>query len=595
MKFTTKTIRVIFLFISAIMAFSAMAETTPAFPGAEGHGRYTTGGRDGKVYKVTTLEDTGRLGSLRYAISQKGIRTIVFDVSGTIHLKSALKITNDDITIAGQTAPGDGICLTDYPVTISANNVIIRYIRFRLGDDFAQESDGLGGMDKKHIIIDHCSVSWSTDECLSVYGCDSITVQWCIISQSLRESVHEKGTHGYGAIWGGVKSSYHHNLIAHHDSRTPRFGSRPGTVCREVVDMRNNVIYNWAGHGCYGGEGMNINIVNNYYKPGPATAKASSQVKYRIAKFGVTTTSACISSVNGNDTIWNAWKPKHHLWGKYFIDGNVMEGNSAVTDDNWTKGIYEQIVNKECDYLYNDAVKDSIRLIKPLTTDYITTHSAKMAFDRVMDYVGASLSRDTLDAVMISDTKNKTATYGNSGGYPGLINTPSDVMPVDAPSDWTPLPQLMSKVAKQDTDGDGIPDSWEEANDMDINDPADANLKNKDGYTYLELYINGLVRHITSGQNAGGEVLEDTGLTDSLTRKIYDNDLNEVYVHTEKGRVCIKRLNLNTDIQIYNMYGGLIKAESAQGKEIYISLPAGAYIVRVSSGINVRTFKILNI
>ena len=410
MKHFTFLMKSVFIILSCFLTIQISTAQTPAFPGAEGHGRYTTGGRGGKVYYVTNLSDDGQPGSLRYAIEQKGTRTVVFNVSGTIYLKSQLKVINDNITIAGQSAPGDGICIADYPFVISCNNVIIRYLRFRLGDRYAQEADGLGGMDKKNIIIDHCSISWSTDECCSVYGCDSITLQWNLISQSLRNSVHDKGTHGYGAIWGGALASYHHNLLAHHDSRTPRFGSRPGTVMREVTDMRNNVIYNWAGHGCYGLEGMNINIVNNYYKPGPATKKASAGVRYRIAKIGLTRTESCISSINGTDTIWNAWYPKHHVWGKYFVDGNVVEGYDDVTKDNWTKGIYAQIVNSECDYKYTSVTKDTIKIDIPPATDYITTHTAEDAFDRGMDYVVASLVRDELDSVVRNDTRTGTAT-----------------------------------------------------------------------------------------------------------------------------------------------------------------------------------------
>ena len=250
------------------MAISAFAqfEKAPAFPGAEGFGRFTAGGRGGAVCHVTSLEDAETEGTFRWAVQKSGARTIVFDVSGTIFLKEPLSIRNGDVSILGQTAPGDGICIADYPFVISANNVIIRYMRFRLGNRqvMYHEGDGLGGMDRENIIIDHCSVSWSIDECLSVYGSKNISVQWNIVDQSLVNAGHSKGNHGYGGNWGGSGASYHHNLLAFHVSRCPRLGPRVGTQKDERMDLRNCVMYNWDGNGCYGGEGMNVNIVNNY-------------------------------------------------------------------------------------------------------------------------------------------------------------------------------------------------------------------------------------------------------------------------------------------------------------------------------------------
>ncbi len=554
------------LFLGCLLSFATMmqAEDLPAFPGAEGFARYITGGRGGKVYHVTNLNDSGD-GSFRWAVGQSGARTIVFDVSGTIFLKSALALQNGNVTIAGQTAPGDGICIAGYPFTIKANNVIIRFLRFRLGNENVayHEGDGLGGMDKSNIMVDHCSVSWSIDECLSVYGSKNITVQWCIASQSLRNSGHSKGTHGYGGNWGGSGASYHHNLICHHESRTPRLGPRPSTQSDERMDLRNNVIYNWAGNGCYGGEAMNVNMVNNYYKPGPATDTKSASIAYRIASPGIRTVDYCLDkgsiataynkvkgttytdkNVSGSassdgtknyvsigttryeidmaaNTIdvdgtpvkvsWNSWKPTLHTWGKYFVDGNKIEGHEDVTTDNWTKGIYAQISNGSgVDSTYTQGTKDSLRIDEPIAFVATTTHTPDMAFEKVLKYVGACYARDALDSVMVADTRDRKATYSGKSfrsGSHGIIDTQNDCL---APGDTSAWPELKSLPAPADTDRDGMPDEWETENGLDPNDPADGNTLDADGYTMLEVYMNSLVADIMEGCTSDGELLGKT-------------------------------------------------------------------------------------
>ena len=258
------------------------------------------------MIEVTNLNNSGT-NSLRAAIQNYGARTVVFRVSGTIELKSELEIENSNITIAGQTAPGDGICIKNGGFKIDASNVIIRYIRFRPGDENPiDEWDGLSGENNQNIIIDHCTASWSVDECMSLYDNKNMTIQWCLISESLNNSYHEKGPHGYGGIWGGMGASFHHNLFASHTSRFPRFnGARTNsTPENEICDYRNNVCYNWGGNNVYGGESGNYNVVDNYYKAGPATGSGSMQ--YRIAD------------------PWHS--DEYGPYGKWYITGNYVYG-----------------------------------------------------------------------------------------------------------------------------------------------------------------------------------------------------------------------------------------------------------------------------
>ena len=507
-------IKPLFLAFCGLLATRSVPaqELQPAFPGAEGFGRYVTGGRGGNVFHVTNLNDSGE-GSLRWALSQAGIKTIVFDVSGTIELKSKLNIPSNT-TIAGQTAPGDGICVADYPCAINGNNVIVRYMRFRLGNDYVTTNgadgwDGFGALDKNNYIIDHCSVSWSIDECLSCIGGKNITVQWCISAQSLRHAGHTKGNHGYGGNWGGSGASFHHNLMIHHESRTPRLGPRYTTQLDERMDMRNNVIYNWTGNGVYGGEAMTINIVNNYYKPGPGSPSGVKGM--RIAAVNLRTTKYV--------TQYTAYKPTEHIWGKFFVDGNVNTKYSQVTEDNWTYGMYNQISNSDNDNLYTAVAKDTMRLRSPMPFPHTTTHSADVAYEKVLAYAGASLHRDSHDALMVSDCRDGIATY--TGDYyekkatsptegkknaAGIINSPYDNTPAGADDNWSPWPTLTSNIPPVDTDGDGIPDSWEEEHGLDPNNAEDGKIVAEDGYTNLEHYLNSLVEDITEAQLADGTI-----------------------------------------------------------------------------------------
>lgn len=449
-----------------------VSEAPLAFPGAEGFGREATGGRGGKVIKVTNLNDSGA-GSLRAAITAAGARIIVFETSGTIDLKSGLNISNGDVTIAGQTAPGDGVTLKNYPVNVNADNVIIRFMRFRMGDAAQQEADALGGRFHKNIIVDHCSMSWSTDECVSFYGNENFTLQWSIVSESLRNSAHAKGAHGYGGIWGGKNASFHHNLLAHHDSRNPRLGEEAGKAfaLNDLVDLRNNVVYNWGNNSAYGGEAMNVNLVNCYYKPGPATAK-----KERILSIDKNKT-------NGSEV--------YDRWGRFYIDGNHVEGSARATADNWAYGVFNQFHGSYG--AVSEADKAAMKLSEPHPIqENVTTHTAQEAYERVLAYGGASLLRDAVDLRVIENVREASFTApGSNGSSNGIIDSQGDV------GGW---PELRAAPAPLDTDSDGMPDAWEKAHQL---DPAKANANDKSlstAYDNVEVYMNSLVKEIVEAQ-----------------------------------------------------------------------------------------------
>jgi pectate lyase len=437
-----------FLFLSC--GFShAQKEKPVAFPGAEGFGKYATGGRGGEVLYVTNLNDDGP-GSLREAIRKKGPRIVVFAVSGTIELESPLDINNPDITIAGQSAPGQGICVRNYSVNVKADNVIIRYMRFRMGDEKKYEGDALSG-NKGHsnMMIDHCSMSWSTDECASFYRNKDFTLQWCIISESLNNSVHSKGPHGYGGIWGGVRATFHHNLLASNKSRNPRFSGSPTTLNTpdELVDFRNNVIFNWEANSTYGGEKGHYNMVNNYYKPGPATEKSKS------------------------NRIVNPWMP----YGKFYIHGNIMEGDAVVSNNNWNGGVQPQ----------EGGVIDSFRTNKPFEVLPIQLQSAKDAFQSVINKAGANLYRDAADERIIKEIKSGKAPFGKDKN--GIIDSQRDV------GGW---PELLSENAPKDDDRDGMPDEWEKAHHLDPSQNDAALYSINKNYTNIEVYLNSIVEKI---------------------------------------------------------------------------------------------------
>lgn len=460
-----------------------------AFPGAEGGGMYTEGARASQtqeVYHVTNLNDSGE-GSFRDAVSKSG-RFVVFDVSGMIDLLSNVTLKSNT-TILGQTAPGDGICIRGNNVKVGGNNVIVRYVRFRVGAHMADGTDtrAQDGFeitdDCQNVIIDHCSISWGTDENLSAYAVKDVTIQNCIVAEALNQSVHDKGEHSYAAIWGGVNLSIHHNIISSHKSRNPKIGTSETvamtqgyTDAETVVDIRNNIFYNWGDKAGYGAEnGANVNIVNNYYKPGPATPENK---RGRIFEF---------SPGNKYQPGWS---------GAIYADGNYVADNgsdaAAVNENNWQ-------VEKGTGIYTGAGVQTYQKLDKPNETyinDYpITTTDAQSAYEYVINNAGARLPKtDVVDTRILNDVINGTGASGSKGSV-GLVDDPRDTVPENDAENYDdrgyPIWESVSRDADYDTDGDGIPDAWETAHGLNPSNPTDSLLIGPNGYTYLELYANG--------------------------------------------------------------------------------------------------------
>ena len=539
----------VILFSAAILCMNFMpamsqGDSLLAFPTAEGYGKYTVGGRGGRVIEVTNLNDSGE-GSLRAAIDASGPRTVVFRVSGTIDLKSALKIKNPYITIAGQTAPGQGICIKRYPLNISADEVIIRHIRVRLGDETGDDSDAIFCRYQKNIILDHVSASWSIDETMSIYCCENVTIQWCMISESLYNSNHIKGAHGFGGIWGSNYSTYHHNLIAHHSSRNPRFASGSG-----YNDYRNNVIYNWGYNSCYGGEKneddpnynfFEINMVANYYKPGPATQPGD--VSHRIA-----------NPSYRSDTDY----------GKWYVSDNYMEGNSAVTQNNWAGGIQVSSSN----------MLTNLRVLEPWPAMPINEQTAEDAYESVLNNVGATHPyRDDVDYRIADEVRYGYATYegetyeknknvADKSQLCGIIDSQEDV------GGW---PELKSAPAPLDTDGDGMPDEWEMKYGLDPQ-TADNNQLNAEGYTAIEVYINSLAGE-TMNTNFGGASVE------LLTANV------EMLTATwcpETSMLTLSTDGIGATLSVFTLSGMLTRQMTVDDNRIDLSsLSQGTYIVKV--------------
>ncbi len=456
-----------------------------AFPGADGGGKYVAGGRGTSIHVIYSLDDDPKdpqPGTLRYALEKaNGPRVIVFNVAGRIDLDFPIEVKHGQITILGQTAPGDGICISGYPLKIYADDVIIRFMRFRLGDLNKLEADALSVMSgAKNIMIDHCSCSWSTDECLSIYGVSNATVQYCIVSESLNNSVHAKGAHGYAGIWGGENTTFHHNLLAHHSSRMPRFDHDYVTTTNVgPTDFINNVVYNWSSNSAYGGESSSAtgnqrqyNFIANYYKPGKAT---KSGVKERL----LNPTTSCDHV--GTDGKHQGCIPSYGgtiIPGKFYVMNNIMDGSTSVTTDNW-KGVHPDDNSRinECRSSSRFSFENC------LTGEQAADH----AYETVLAKAGCSLKRDAVDARIVNEVQQGSYTYkGSNGSTGGLIDTPSDV------GGW---PSYSGTVT--DSDFDGIPDEWETSHGLNPNDRKDAVLTTiQPPYMNIEAYANELVKDL---------------------------------------------------------------------------------------------------
>ena len=462
----------------------------PAFPGAEGGGMYTFGGRGGNIYTVTSLEDSGP-GTLREACEKGGARIVVFNVSGIIRIKSPLIIRAPYITIAGQTAPGDGICVAGESVWINTHDVIIRHMRFRRGETFVgRRDDAIGGNPVGNIMIDHVSATWGLDENMSMYrhmyspGAGypdekkptvNITIQNSLFGEAL-----DTYNHAFGSTLGGENCAFIRNMWANNAGRNPSIG------WNGIFNFANNVVFNWYNRSTDGGDyTANYNIMNNFYKPGPVTNLAEP-ISYRILK-----------PESGRS------KLPYMVFGRAYVNGNIVNGNEKVTKDNWDGGI--QIENKKGELMTYDEAKvyfDKMKSDKPFPMPWFRPFmKADEAYEYVLKNVGATLPiRDKVDERIVRTVKTGVPEYAKGLEKKEFYQFEHRRLPMDSYkkgiitdiSQVGGYPEYKGKPYV-DTDKDGIPDKWEKKHRLNPNDPADAKLdSNNDGYTNIEDYINGI-------------------------------------------------------------------------------------------------------
>lgn len=569
----------------------AETEAVKAFPTAQGYGRFATGGRGGVVVRVTNLLDYNPAteqpipGSFRWAFTQGrdstknrfGVwtysykpLTIVFAVGGVIELKADFSSNRGNVTIAGQTALGEGVCFKGYTLKFGGySNYIVRHLKSRPGDASGAETSAARLENGSNYIFDHCSFSWGIEETTHFSSGEHFTIQWCLLSESLYNSIHKKGERGYAAQWGGQYATYHHNLLAHHNSRSPRINGANKNDVYALVDYRNNVNFNWGSPGaCYGGEWestaagySHINFVNNYFKPGPAT---SSSLYF-----------AAPSYHRDNVT------PQGYA--KWYFDGNVMEGKPNYATDNWL-GVNTSSVSGK-----NNIYSESVFYVSDgsLEAHEAYTETAEAAFASVLAGVGAtSPKRDAIDARVIGEVagnvpihRSTYATNGvntpSKGTSSGIIDTPWNLKPADAGDDWDPwasyYPTVETSQAPPDADEDGLPDAWEIAHDLNPYDATDAQRLTESGYTVLEVYLNELV----------GEVIP---LVLSQERPVVRPDVG-LYPLPATDRLYLSTTLPLATYEIYDVAGKRVATGTFNGEHAIdvSSLGRGVYLVALST------------
>lgn len=592
-----------------------------AFPGAEGFGAYTTGGRGGRVIYVTNVKNTGT-GSLREALSTSGTDpiTIVFRCGGVIKLTGPLDISRPNITIAGQTALGNGICIAQQGIKFTGDNIIIRHIRFRAGDELGNDPVLTFG-NAKNAIFDHCSFSWSTEENVNITDADSVTLQWCINSESIFNSSHPKGSRGYAAQWGGQRATYHHNILAHHNSRMPRQNGNTSLDFQLTWDYRNNVHYNWASSGAFYGGGVeqpngfsHSNLVNNYYVPGPATT-SNKNSQYFCAPSG----GRPAVTGDGNEYVYG--------YGLWWLSGNVMKDNDAKTNDN-----FSGLSAGSTHWAKHQAPSEFV-IPEPFV---VTTTSADIAYDEVLGGAGVTLPyRDSIDMRIVKEISTQTATYGGTrypsgtsdfsaskGKGSGIIDTHNDLRPDGVKTSefdaWDsyyvsviPLANDETKYKREqiivyrnpttgqtfrktlindtifiskrfDTDGDGMPDKWELANGLDPSNADDRNnIDPVSGYTMLEVYLNSIdgSEDVYNGDDGDDGDGEPTGVTkDNIQPHL------RIYPNPAASYFNIETILEPKIVEIYTLNGTRVASFSANGQRTFSISPLqkGIYFVKVT-------------